>query len=366
MNFEHFKLMDWLADPENHKYVKYNLAISGMQGVTWAQTGIDINQLPLYMGYLDQGSSPLVNKLSRIYEVKPNQVLITSSATVANLTTFMGLLEPGDHVIVEAPSYQSLIDIPRALGVQVSLVERRADNDFHVEIDEIKKLIKPHKTRLLVLTNLHNPSNAKLGKHTLNEISYLAQEHELYFLVDEVFLLSAWDKDIPPAGTLPRGITTNSLTKFFGMTACKCGWLIGPEEVVERLIPVKQHIFSSASSIGETVTHKVWGLMDKAKEVYDAKCKPNLQAIRDFAGNNERVTLVPPQDGIVCFPKFDIPMTTYDFARRLASKYETLVAPGECFGLGGHARLCLSVPPETFTSGLEAIERALTELEDGV
>src|SRR5262249_26163609 len=132
------------------------------------------------------------------------------------------------EVIVERPTYEPLLRIPQAIGHRVRRLERRVDEEDRIHLDPVASLGSA-RPRLAVVTNLHNPSGARIPMGTLREMAALLARVKGYLLVDEVYLeclFRARAESCVHAG--PNVVTTNSLTKAYGLDGLRAGWLLGP------------------------------------------------------------------------------------------------------------------------------------------
>ncbi|MEF9967591.1 MAG: aminotransferase class I/II-fold pyridoxal phosphate-dependent enzyme, partial [Longicatena sp.] len=105
--------------------------------------------------------------------IKPNQVLQTNGATGANFLAIFGLIEPNDHVISMYPTYQQLVDIPRALGANVDLWNIQEENEWLPSLDDLRKLIKPN-TKMICINNANNPTGSLMDELYLKELVEIA------------------------------------------------------------------------------------------------------------------------------------------------------------------------------------------------
>ncbi len=123
------------------------------------------------------------------------------------------LLRPGDDVLIEQPAYDPLLAVPALLGANVIRFERRFEEGFRLDLDRVAAALTP-RTRLIVLTNPHNPTGVLTGAGDLRALGSLAERHGCFVLADEIYLDAVPGVPPPAAATLsPRIITTASLTK---------------------------------------------------------------------------------------------------------------------------------------------------------
>src|SRR6059036_1627995 len=167
--------------------VKYDLALSGILNLPFAELDARIEDLDLN-GDNSYGYRPLVDALAAHCEVEPESVVTISGGTsMANHLAMAAALEHGDEVLIEKPTYEPLLAVAEYFGAKIRRFPRAFENDFRVDVAEVAKQFTP-RTRLIVLTNLHNPSSTPVDEETLGQIGELAGSVGARVLVDEVYL----------------------------------------------------------------------------------------------------------------------------------------------------------------------------------
>src|SRR5262252_9518747 len=217
-----------------HAGAKFNLAASGVKGLGLGELPVRMEELELSApgGY---GYPPLLERLAGRYGVAEKNVATAIGTSMANYLAMSAVLEPDDEVVIEDPAYDPMVDVGRYLGAVVKRIPRRPENKFQIDADELKKIVSS-KTRLIVLTNLHNPSGALLGELALREIGDVARNVGARVMVDEVYLELLFDRPFRPAFHLGEHfLVTTSLTKAYGLSGLRCGWVIAAAELVRRM-----------------------------------------------------------------------------------------------------------------------------------
>src|SRR5262252_10287554 len=155
--------------------VKYDLALSGILNLPFADLDAKIEDIDLN-GDNSYGYAPLVDALAEHAKVSPqNVVTISGGTSMANHLAMAAAIEHGDEVLIEQPTYEPLLALAQYFGAQIRRFARPAANNYRVDVDELAKQLSP-RTRLIVLTNLHNPSSALIDEDTLRRIGELANE----------------------------------------------------------------------------------------------------------------------------------------------------------------------------------------------
>ncbi|HEV3141215.1 MAG TPA: pyridoxal phosphate-dependent aminotransferase, partial [Vicinamibacterales bacterium] len=206
-----------------------NLARSGIDYCPPSLLGLTrrdlVTTLPVKYGY-----APLTDAIARRYRVGADRVFTVSGGTsFANWVACAAALDgcgPGAEVIVERPAYEPLLRIPQALGHRVRRLDRRLDDDYAIDLDRFASLVTA-RTRLAIVTSLHNPSGARIPMATLRAMASRLASVGACLLVDEVYLECLFGKRpescVHAAGNV---ITTNSLTKAYGLDGLRAGWIL--------------------------------------------------------------------------------------------------------------------------------------------
>ena len=174
----------------------------------------------------------------------------------ANHLAMAALLNPGDEVLIEQPVYDPLLSIAQYLRTTVKRFQRRAEQGFRIDIAELERQITPN-TKLIVLTNLHNPSSALTDESTLRQIQDLAGKVGARVLVDEVYLevASVMGTAVRPSFHLgPEFVVTTSLTKAYGLSGVRCGWIVAEPELARKLWQLQDLYYATPPHIAERLS----------------------------------------------------------------------------------------------------------------
>lgn len=212
--------------------VPFDLATSGMVTAKWSDLGVpqpDIEDTSYY--------EKLPAAIARHNDVPVSNVVPALGTSHGIFLAYAALLSPGDEVLVETPGYEPLTRCAEGLGAVVRTFERRADDGFKVNPDLVAAAITP-KTRVIVVTTLHNPTGVAVDDDTVRELAKIAEARGAHVIVDEVY--APFD-DLPEDGIFKRSarklapnvITMSSLTKCWGLSNHRIGWMLGPEPIVE-------------------------------------------------------------------------------------------------------------------------------------
>ncbi len=310
-------------------------------------------------GRNDTGYQPLVDAIASRYGVRENQVAAASGASGANFLACAALIRPGDEVLIETPVYDPLLAVPLLLGATVARFERRLEDGFRLDLDRIASAITP-RTRLIILTNPHNPTGATSPLADIASLGELAARSGARVLVDEIYLDTAFGRPGGVAATLGGPfVTTSSLTKAYGLSQLRCGWALAPPEVAEEIRRTRDLVDGIGSVLAERAAVVAFEHLDTLGARARAILEPNLARLTDFVTSQPRLEWVRPGGGTVAFPRLRNGVDASEFANRLLSDHQTMVVPGRFFEAPSHFRIGFGIDSGTLERGLTEIGRAL-------
>jgi N-succinyldiaminopimelate aminotransferase len=269
-------------------------------------------------------------------EVDPNsEIAVTTGATEAIAAAVLGLVDPGDEVIVLEPYYDSYVAVLQMAGAVRRPVTLRAP-DFRLPVDELRAAVSPRTTAIL-LNSPHNPTGTVLRREELDAVAAVAQEHDLVVISDEVYEHLTFD-GLPhvPIATLPgmaeRTLTISSGGKSFSFTGWKVGWASGPSALVDAMVGVKQFLTYTSGSAFQPAIAGALG----SDDAYFSAFVAQMQAQRDLLCDGLRSVgfevFVP--EGTY-FATTDIRPLGFDdgmdFCRRLPSLAGVVAIPHQVF-----------------------------------
>ncbi|KAI1940409.1 hypothetical protein LOZ66_002002 [Ophidiomyces ophidiicola] len=329
---------------------------------------------PLGYGAHFEGSEQLRNTLAGLYSVKSatplsiDNVLITPGSSLANLLVFQALCSPGDHVIVQYPTYQQLYSLPKSIGIDVSLWESKEHDKWQLDLEELKGLIQPN-TKMIVITQLE-------------AIMEIAKEHSLIVLSDEIYRplfhsISPMDDEFPPS-VLSLGydnvLVSGSLSKCYSLPGIRVGWLASRNKnYVASCLNYRSYSTIAMSSLDEAVAtfaldgSCLHGLLRRNIDL----AKRNLATLESFIERHRwGCDWVRPVAGTIAFVKFHKmgkPVDDVEFCKQLREKKAVLLLPGSyAFGDGenfkGYVRMGYGMSVENMETGLKALGEFM---EDG-
>ncbi|KAL4864589.1 hypothetical protein BDV12DRAFT_176029 [Aspergillus spectabilis] len=333
-----------------------------------------------------KGSEALRRHISNLYadmsssSVSVGNILTTPGGSLANFIVLFALVGPGDHVIVQYPTYQQLYDLPASIGAEVSLWKANEDGGWKLDLDEMKRLIKPN-TKVIVLNNPTNPTGAAIPKSTLQEIVNIAREQSITILSDEIYYplfhsIAPTDPELPPS-ILSFGyentIATSALSKTYSLAGLRIGWIASlSSSIIELCLNVRSYALITAIQVDEHIATFALG-PSRVQALLDcnlALSKHNLETVQSFLDEHSGICRwVRPVGGPIAFVQFmrsGRPVDDVEFCARLMDRKSVLLVPGsKCFGKGsdfkGYVRLGFGNATEDLEAGLEALKSFLDE-----
>ena len=340
---------------------KYDLALSGILNLPIAELDFDRSDLELH-GDNAYGYRPLIEGLAKHRHIDPkNIVTVFGGTSLANQLAMAALLEPGDEVLIEEPTYDPLLAVARYLGAKTKRFPRPFEIEFKIDIDALEKQITP-RTRLIVITNLHNPSSALVDDEMLRRIGELASKVGARVLVDEVYLEAMFDDAPPSAISLgPEFVVTSSLTKGYGLSGLRCGWIFAEAELAKKIRRLDDIFAASAPLVMEQLSVAAISQLPKISARAKLMLDANRKTLREFLKSRNDVDVVPTKFGTTSFPRLRN-VDVEKLCSLLIKEYETAVVPGKFFESPQHVRIGLCCEPENFEIGIHGFGAALDKL----
>lgn len=348
--------MEWV---KTQSHAAFNLANSGVRNYELAGLHADFQSLVL-SGPGTYGYRPLVQAIAAKCGVSEDAVATAQGTSGANHLAMAAVIEPGDDVLIEGPAYPLLWETAAYLGANVRYFERPAQAKFALNLELIERALTP-RTRLIVISNLHNPSCAFTDEPALKHLGELARTARARVLVDEVYLDLLFE-DAPPTSFKlgDEFIATNSLTKVYGLSGLRCGWILAEPDLVRRIYRLND-LFGvnnpyvtdqlSCIALGRLQAIGLW-----ARELLDT----NRALANEFIVTTPELDCDQLRVGTVLFPRLDVQVD--QFCRLLRERYETVVTPGRFFGAPDRIRIGIGGQTSLLAEGLNRIHDALDEL----
>jgi aspartate/methionine/tyrosine aminotransferase len=350
MSLNPFALDQWL---ERFKDAPaHDLGTSTGPSHTLADLGEDLElawknarERPLTYGHAD-GGREVREAVARLHDgVRPEDVIVTFGASEALHTLYASLAEPGRNVVVPFPAFTPILEIPRALGLEVRPYHLRPEHGFRVDPQEVAGLVDD-RTALVLACSPHNPTGAVLGGGELAELARIAEARDVTLVCDEVYWPIFHGESRASGARLPRAVVVGSLSKAASVAGLRLGWIIDrvPERRA-RALNARMYFTISHSPLLEVMGALVLAHSPRLVETTRRRAADNLALLDRFvAANGDRIRWVRPAGGTTAFPWFPHVPDTRPLCESLA-RAGVLVVPGDCFGRPQHVRVGFGAAP---------------------
>ncbi|KIX96917.1 uncharacterized protein Z520_07031 [Fonsecaea multimorphosa CBS 102226] len=329
-----------------------------------------------------QGTLALRERIASLYDadkgISPENVITATATTGANLTVFQSLLHAGDHAICQYPTYPQLLGLPESFPCDLSYWKLDPENGWQPSIAELRKLVKPS-TKMIILNNPSNPTGFHIDGTLQEKILDVAREYNIIVFADEIFRPLFHS---PAAATTPslvehtysRVVVTSSMSKVWGMSGVRIGWIVSRDrELLALIFNTRQYTVMSTSLIDEVV----------ATEALSPRCRPiilkrhleyaqkNLALYDAFVEkNSDMCSWVRPEAGAIGFVRFSSPdgkaVDDVEFCQQLQEEEGVLISPGNlCFSaeqqndFRGYMRMHFTLTPDSLDKALEKVDTFL-------
>jgi aspartate/methionine/tyrosine aminotransferase len=331
--------------------IAFNLANSGLKNYPLSELPVDFSALSL-SGPGAYGYPPLKAAIAAKCGVAEDCVTTALGTSMANYLAMAAIVEAGDEVVIEYPSYSLLWETAEYVGAQVKFSSR--------DLDAIARAVTP-KTRLIVLTNLHNPTCELLSQSALRSIGELADQVGARVLVDEVYLDLLQEKAPPSAFHLgPQFLSTNSLTKVYGLSGLRCGWVLAEAALTKKMLLMNDLLGVNNAYLTDQISCIAFQHLPRIAAWSKAVLQENRETAYEMLAGCPHLLLERLEVGTVLFPKLVIPVEA--FCQVLRERYETVVTPGRFFGAPDHVRVGLGGEAGIVREGYARVREALGSL----
>ena len=299
----------------------------------------------LSLGYTESTGLPVLrHEIATLYEaVEPDDVLTFAGAEEGILVALASLLGPGDHAVVTWPCYQSLEEIARASGAEVSRWELRESEHWKPDPAVLRSLIRKD-TRVIIVNFPHNPTGALPDREAWDEIVAIASESRAWLFSDEVYRGLEYDRAsrLPAAvGCYDRALSLGVMSKAFALAGLRIGWIACRNAELRHRMATRKDWTTICSSAPSEVLALI-GLRARETIVqrnFDIIRGNLLHLDRFFERHGDRIRWDRPRAGCIAFPRL-LHDPVDAFAARLVEQEGVLLLPGTTYGHpGNHFRI---------------------------
>ena len=368
--FVPFHLERWQSTWENR--VKFNLSESGVHPLSVREllqiAGASPEPLlDVRLGYSQSnGTDRLRERIATLYPgAKPNQILVTTGSAEANHIVCWRLIAPGDKVAIMLPNYLQTWGMTQNLGGVVNGFTLSAEQKWEPDPDEIRRAIAPG-TKLVVVTNPHNPTGHILSDANRKLIVERAAAVGAWLLADEVYIGAERDGVTTKSfwGSYDRLIVVNGLSKAYGLPGLRIGWLVAPQAFAEEAWARNDYLtigppgtsdHLAALALEPTVREKV---LARTRGILKANYPVLESWLKEFG---DEFRWVAPRAGAICYAGYRGQVSATDLVEKIRAKHSVLLCPGDHFGTPRHIRFGFGNEQPELKAALEETGRGLKE-----
>src|SRR5947207_896302 len=357
MRHKHSDYMHW---SKTQSRARFNLATSGVAPFPLRKLPVKLEELEIN-GDDSYGYPPLQQAVAAHHGVNPDCVVESAGTSMANHLAMAAIIEPGDEVLIEHPAYGPILDVAQYLQANVKRFRRAEENGWAIDPADVRHCVTP-KTRLIVVTNLHNPTSALTPASVLREIGDIARSVGAFVMVDEVYLDAVYEETPRTAFHLgPEFVVTSSLTKVYGVSSLRCGWILAQPDLAWKMRRLNDLYSATPVFPGELLSVAAFKHLNLLRERARRIVEADRKLLRDFLKQQWAVSAVETKWGTTSFVRLSHSRgsNTGAFLERLLSEFDTSAVPGRFFEMPDHFRIGMGVNTEMFAEGLNRITRAL-------
>ena len=303
-------------------------------------------------------------------------VIVSAGGKQALFNVAMALLNPGDQVIVHAPGWPTIVDQIRLVGAEPAVVRTHPEDGFKVGATQIIEALTP-RTRMIVINSPGNPTGGLISEEDLRQIAVTVENRGIWITLDLCYERLVYDDkphNLPAVlqEILPtRCVLVGSLSKTYAMTGWRCGWAIGPRELIDACSNIQSQCTSNASSISQRAgVVALTGSQDCVRAMQDEYLVRRDWMI-EWIEKEPKISCAVPSGAFYVFPNIsqllspETLRTSLEFATVLLQDGRLAVTPGEAFDAPGFIRISYAASLNQLREGMERFSRFVEKFEDG-
>lgn len=370
MKIEPFEMERWQSTWENE--VRYNLSESGIHPLSFQElvpeeTIEEIRALKL--GYIQtNGPSELREIICRLYpQTTPDNILVTTGSAEANFLLVWSSVEPGDEVVFMLPNYMQVWGLLRGFGASVKPFYLREELGWNPDLDELKRIVT-RKTKMIIITNPSNPTGAVLDEKARETIASLAEWAGAWIVSDEVYQGAELDGSLTPSfwGMTDKCVVTNGLSKAYGLPGLRVGWMVGPEEFIQKTWPFHDYTTICLSAMSSRLAQIALSSPNRENILQRTQniLRTNLPLLQTWIETQQGLFhLIPPKAGAIAFARYHLDMPSSELAEKIRQEKSVLLVPGKHFLMGNYLRFGYGLEKDRLLKALALITEVIEEVK---
>jgi len=303
-------------------------------------------------------------------------VIVSAGGKQALFNVAMAVLNPGDQVVIHAPGWPTIADQIRLVGAEPVVVRTHPEDGFKVGATQVIEALTP-RTRLIVINSPGNPTGGLISEEDLREIAETVENRRIWVTLDLCYERLVYDDkphNLPAVlqEVLPtRSVLVGSLSKTYAMTGWRCGWAIGPSELIDACSNIQSQCTSNASSVSQRAGVVALTSSQDCVTAMQDEYLVRRDWIMKWLQQEPRISCVVPGGAFYVFPDISQLLspeslrTSLEFAKRLLQDGRLAVTPGEAFDAPGFLRISYAASLDQLREGMDRFTRFVAELKDG-
>lgn len=369
MKLEPFKMERWQSIWENE--VQYNLSESGVHPLSLSEliSSKDLEEiLETKLGYIQtNGPSRLREKIGLLYPgTDIENILVTSGSAEANFLLVWSHIDPGDEIVLMLPNYMQIWGLLRGFGAQVKPFFLKEELGWNPDLDELKRTVSK-KTKMIIINNPNNPTGAVLNAKTREAIVGLAQWANAWIVSDEVYQGAELSGSLTPSfwGLAKKVVVTNSLSKAYGLPGLRMGWMIGPQDFIQKAWTYHDYTTISLSTVSNKLAQIALS-SEKRKRILQRTrkiLKTNLSLLESWVKKQQGLLhMIPPKAGAIAYARYQLDIPSTVLAERFLKEKSVLVVPGEHFEMKNYIRFGYGMQKKDLQIALSRMGKVLNDI----
>jgi len=360
MQLKPFLLDMWLDTYEHN--IEFNLAAS--EGPRWTLNEIlNLASEEERQRFLNHklhysrpaGSDSLRAAIAEMQDVDIETVQVVTGASEALLILFWLAAETGANVVLPQPGYPPFSALPESLGIEIRYYTVRKENDFRIDLEEIKRLVDRN-TKFILINSPHNPTGATVSDEEFDSLHEFAASRDVQLVSDEVYHPIYHGEVTRSASRLQNATVIHDFSKAFPLSGVRTGWMIEHDSKRRERYWNARTIFSiSNNTAGEMLAEIAMRHRDVVLGKTQETATRNLRQLESFMSEHrETIGWVPPRGGATAFPWLVSGENSRPFCQA-AAEQGILLAPGDCWDEPSHFRLGFATMTERFSEALQRL-----------
>ncbi len=310
----------------------------------------------------------IIRYTEEIYDkvVAPENVIVSEGAKQSLFNVIFSIVDHQDEVVILAPYWVSYPEIVKMCYGRPVIVTPE-DGTFHPRMEDIERVVSSY-TKAIIVNSPNNPSGVMFSEKFITDVVDFCEQKEIYCIMDDIYHRLIFDGKKPISAYRytnkdlenSRVIVINGVSKAYGMTGFRIGWVVAPRKLVEVMINVQGQTTSCPSEIcqaaAEGALTGVQSIIESLRLTIENNRDVIMQELATFSG----VRVTRPDGTFYCFPDFRAySNNSVELANFLLKKALVVTVPGKDFGMEGYLRLSYAGGVKDITDGIERIKWAL-------